>query len=121
MRAIKFCGYSCEHESWIYGDLNTYFDGEAYITEKSDGVELSYQVEADSVGEFSGQLDYNGAEIYEGHYVAFEREHGFSECFEVTFKEGMFWIGCRPMLSQFMIDESRLIVVGHKYKYVPND
>lgn len=122
MRTIKFCGYSIDNSTdqplgdWVYGDLNTYPNGDAYITEKSDGVELSYLVEEDSVGQFTGLIDCNEIEIYEGDYVAFKGKDGkYSACFEVTFKEGSFWMSYRPMPSQFMINELRLSVVGRSY------
>lgn len=122
MRTIKFCGYSIDNSTdellgdWIYGDLNTYPNGDVYITEKSDGVELSYPVEADSIGEFSGKLDCNGLEIYEKDLVAFVREDGtYDSTFEVTFKDSSFCMNDKPMPSQDMINLSRLSVVGNSY------
>lgn len=74
MREIKFRGYSHEHESWIYGDLLQYPDGEVYIMEHSDGESLSYRVEPKSVGQCTGLKDKNGKEIYEGDIVECEGE-----------------------------------------------
>lgn len=48
-REYKFRGKSKEH-GWVYGDLLQYPNGEVYIMEHSDGQDLSYPVDPDTVG-----------------------------------------------------------------------
>lgn len=92
MREIKFRGYSHEHESWIYGDLLQYSDGEVYIMEHSDGESLSYRVEPKSVGQCTGLKDKNGKEIYEGDIVRHRGYYGMKTSV-VAFSNACFNVG----------------------------
>lgn len=47
-KEYKFRGKSKEH-GWVYGDLLQYPNGEVYIMEHSDGQDLSYPVDPDTV------------------------------------------------------------------------
>lgn len=78
-REYKFRGKSKEH-GWVYGDLLQYPNGEVYIMEHSDGQDLSYLVDPDTVGQFTGleakgdrdcsEVEYWGIPIYEGDIIA---------------------------------------------------
>ena len=79
MREIKFRGYSYLVKEWVYGYLYNNND-QWYIGTK----ELDYMVVPESIGEFTGKVDCNDKEIYEGDIVTrnyFSPQEGFCVVF----------------------------------------
>lgn len=62
MRTIKFCGRELDGKQYFTGDLIQDDDRRLILT--SDGGE--FEVEPESVGQFTEFLDKDGAEVYEG-------------------------------------------------------
>lgn len=75
-REIKFRGFSADSNKWIYGYLNKPFDDITQIIEKipSNASQMSLIVNG-SEGQFTGLLDKNGKEIYEGDIVGFIEDY----------------------------------------------
>jgi uncharacterized phage protein (TIGR01671 family) len=68
-RTIKFRGKSIDNGEWVYGDLNQIFVPEGStedcpsISDKFDG---TFFVHPNSVGQFTGIVDKDNEQIYEG-------------------------------------------------------
>ena len=74
MRTIKFKGQQLSNGNWIVGDLNHLVDG-VYIS--NDNGNNMAQVNPDTVCKFTGFLDKNGKDIYDGDILRSD-EYPFS-------------------------------------------
>ena len=91
LRTLKFRGFNKKRGIWLYGNyiLNR---GAHFIApqEFADGKTWEdYEVEEESIGQFTGLTDKNGKEIYEGDIVQWgDSEHKIKQV--VEFRNGAF-------------------------------
>lgn len=91
LRPIRFRGFNKKRGIWLYGNyiLNR---GAHFIApqEFADGKTWEdYEVEEESIGQFTGLTDKNGKEIYEGDIVQWgDSEHKIKQV--VEFRNGAF-------------------------------
>lgn len=90
MRTIKFRGYNKKNKKWLYGYYLT-DRGEHFVCpdERAEGKTWDdYVVDPDSVGQFTGLLDKDGLELYEGDIVESAKDR---KKHVIVFRSGMFY------------------------------
>ena len=87
MREIKFRGIRLDNGEWVYGDLlHCKGDDAGRVFIKTDtGL---FEVDPNTVGQFTGLKDNNGREIYVGDILKSERD---DRLYVVKFWIGMFY------------------------------
>jgi uncharacterized phage protein (TIGR01671 family) len=84
MRQIKFRGKRVDNGEWVYGDLwRSYGKTETtYVIRDGHGNMSDYEVNPATVGQFTGLMDKNGKEIWEGDVIKFQKFANYND--EIT-------------------------------------
>lgn len=69
MREILFRGKRLDNGEWVYGSLSMEYYAECGSVMISPTSDTCYKVFPETVGQFTGLLDRNGAKIFEGDMI----------------------------------------------------
>lgn len=123
-RVIKFRGKRVDNGEWVYGDLLKPFKSQFYVLDYSKfdydcfehigEVAEQFEVVPETVGQFTGLLDKNSKEIYEGDILSTQERDIFFVIVWDSFNCGFKFRNIKTN-SYYEIDESliRLELVGN--------
>lgn len=123
MREILFRGKRKDNGDWVHGDLSYHHDGRVFTRCWDrlgfDPAYNAYEVNPETVGQFTGLTDKNGKKIFEGDIVLFDyigRNRGVHGKAAVDFnngKFGVFWGWHKEFVTLDGFTNTTLEVIGN--------
>lgn len=105
MRTIKFRGKNKSSDEWFFGNLYVKDNGRAYICD--------HYVDPETVGQFTGRIDYSGNDIYEGDIVEVSCLN-YTGLAEIKFNGGCFCMVAEDWIETlYGFDTDALDIVGN--------
>lgn len=127
LRKIVFRGKSKRNGEWLYGDLVRNVEGTFAIVPPFE-IDLHnhcerYEVDEDTIGQFTGNYDRNGKEIFDGDILCYGKNSEYTCSVEWGNKINTFCIKCaysEILLSEFIRFMDGVEVIGNVHNNTQN-